>query len=510
VHARINGIVEDLAAREPGGRNAAIYTAALRVGSTLGAARSTPGAEQAASTWTDEAAEQALMDAAERNGYIGKHSAAMARAAVRSGLRNGLRSPRPLPDFSARPVTRTARPRSSRGQRQPSNAVSTAKAGQPERAGLSAGEPADAAPRPSAQGTDRAQRVATIEDLARGAAAALHDAGYRASDHTQDGVYGPEGYQIQAAPDGGIIIRHVATGRAVAGAEPSQRANRMLSEYASTLRRAGFSVAGHIPGTISVTRQPAAGSTEGGKHAGDRQNDRHSRANRAAAAANEAYRAGDFGRARQLVDQAAALDPSRASLWERYHSEIEAKRLLRKAQTAQAEGDQDRAGKLVQEVARLDPRLRALWDQDLPSLPEAHDRAPARASAGRGPATPSPAPAQHACPRDSSAGNRPRWPARPIAQANLQASLSSEPRQPSRDGASPVPPRATVLQRTQQRDPDLRSRAHPSGQAAGDSGPADWRDTVMQRERQEWQPKVAPRHDEPTISAEIREAEISV
>jgi hypothetical protein len=33
---------------------------------------------------------------------------------------------------------------------------------------------------------------------------------------------------------------------------------------------------------------------------------------------------------------------------------------------------------------------------------------------------------------------------------------------------------------------------------------------VMQRERQEWQPKVAPRHDAPTVSAEIREAEISV
>jgi hypothetical protein len=510
VHARITGIVEDLAAREPGGRNAAIYTAALRVGSTLGAARSTPGAEQAASTWTDEAAEQALMDAAERNGYVGKHSAAMARAAVRSGLRNGLRSPRPLPDFNARPVTRTARPRSSRGQRQPSKAVSTAKAGQPERAGLSAGEPADADPRPSAQGTDRAQRVATVEDLARGAAAALHDAGYRASDHTQDGVYGPEGYQIRAAPGGGVIIRHVAAGRAVAGAEPSQRANRMLSEYASRLRRAGFSVAADIPGTITVTRQPVAGNTVGGSPAGDRQNDRRTRANRAAAAANEAYRARDFTRARQLVDQAAALDPSRASLWQRYHSEIEAKRLLREAQTAQTEGDQGRAGKLMQEVARLDPRLRALWDQDLPSLPEAHDRAPARASAGHGPATPSPAPVQHACPRDPSAGNRPRWPARPIAQASPQASLSSEPRQPSRDGASPVPPRATVLQRTQQRDPDPRSRAHPSGQAAGDSGPADWRDAVMQRERQEWQPKVAPRHDAPTVSAEIREAEISV
>jgi hypothetical protein len=35
------------------------------------------------------------------------------------------------------------------------------------------------------------------------------------------------------------------------------------------------------------------------------------------------------------------------------------------------------------------------------------------------------------------------------------------------------------------------------------------RDTVVQRERQEWQPKVASRHDEPTVSAEIQEVEIS-
>jgi hypothetical protein len=99
VQARITGIAEDLAALKPGGRNTAIYTAALKVGSTLGAARSTPGAEQAAAPWTDEAAEDALMAAAERNGYIADHSTAAARSAIRSGLRNGFRSPRPLPDF---------------------------------------------------------------------------------------------------------------------------------------------------------------------------------------------------------------------------------------------------------------------------------------------------------------------------------------------------------------------------------------------------------------------------
>ncbi len=99
VHARIEGIAGDLAALKPGGRNTAIYTAALKVGSTLAAARSTPGAEQAAAAWTDQAAEDALMAAAEQNGYVGDHSAAEARSAVRSGFRNGLRNPRPLPEF---------------------------------------------------------------------------------------------------------------------------------------------------------------------------------------------------------------------------------------------------------------------------------------------------------------------------------------------------------------------------------------------------------------------------
>lgn len=105
VHARITGIVADLASREPGGRNTAIYTAALKAGSTLGATWSTPGAERAADGWTVEAVEDALIAAAERNGYVADHSAAAARSAVRSGLRNGLRDPRPLPDFTSRPAS---------------------------------------------------------------------------------------------------------------------------------------------------------------------------------------------------------------------------------------------------------------------------------------------------------------------------------------------------------------------------------------------------------------------
>jgi len=104
VHAKITGIAAGLAAHEPGGRNTAIYTAALKVGSTLGAARTTPGAGHAAAAWAGQAAEDALMDAAEANGYIAAHGPAAARSAIRSGLRNGLREPRPLPDFTTRPA----------------------------------------------------------------------------------------------------------------------------------------------------------------------------------------------------------------------------------------------------------------------------------------------------------------------------------------------------------------------------------------------------------------------
>jgi len=119
VQARIAGIAEDLAARKPGGRNTAIYTAALKVGSTLGAARSTPGAESAAAAWTDEAAEDALISAAEHNGYIADHNAAAARSAIRSGLRNGLRNPRPLPQFGDRHAAPIPAQHGWRGRQEP-------------------------------------------------------------------------------------------------------------------------------------------------------------------------------------------------------------------------------------------------------------------------------------------------------------------------------------------------------------------------------------------------------
>ncbi len=86
-------------------------------------------------------------------------------------------------------------------------------------------------------------------------------------------------------------------------------------------------------------------------------------ANRAAVAANRAYRAGDLDQARQLTDRAAALDPSRAGLWHR--EQIAARRLILDARAAHAAGDHQRADKLLGDARQLDPRMPAIWDGDL-------------------------------------------------------------------------------------------------------------------------------------------------
>ena len=111
VHDALTDIAAELASRPPGGRNTVAYTAGLKAGSLLGATRTTPGAEQAAAAWTDEAAEQALIDAAQRNGYVDKDGESEARRAIRSGLRNGLRRPRTLPDFATTRTAPAAQPR---------------------------------------------------------------------------------------------------------------------------------------------------------------------------------------------------------------------------------------------------------------------------------------------------------------------------------------------------------------------------------------------------------------
>ena len=93
------------------------------------------------------------------------------------------------------------------------------------------------------------------------------------------------------------------------------------------------------------------------------------RRNRAAVAASEAYKAGDLDRAGELTEQAAALDPSRAGLWQQHRNDIAARRLIIAARAAHAGGDHERAGKLLEDARQLDPRLRTLWDGSLPAQP---------------------------------------------------------------------------------------------------------------------------------------------
>ena len=160
-------------------------------------------------------------------------------------------------------------------------------------------------------------------------------------------------------------------------------------------------------------------------------------ANRAAVAANQAYKAGDLDRARELTEQAAALDPSRAGLWQQHRNDIAARRLIISARAAHADGDHERAGKLLQDARQLDPRLRTLWDGSLPAQPAAQltRQAPGSgttAAEADGTASPS-RPAATAQPggegtpagmavRATPARARPRWPGRSTTRRNAARS----------------------------------------------------------------------------------------
>ena len=94
-------------------------------------------------------------------------------------------------------------------------------------------------------------------------------------------------------------------------------------------------------------------------------------ANRAAVTANQAYRTGDLDAARQLTDQAAVLDPSRADLWQQHRGQIAARSLIVDAQAAHTDGDHQRVQDLLGQARQLDQRMPAIWDGDLPGLPPA-------------------------------------------------------------------------------------------------------------------------------------------
>ncbi len=357
VHDAMTDIAAELASHPPGGRNSAAYTAGLKAGSLLGAARTTPGAEQAAAAWTDEAAEQALIDAAQRNGYVDKDGEAEARRAIRSGLRNGLRRPRALPDFATSRTAPAAQPRQ--------------RAAAPGFAGL---------------------------------------------------------VQRQAPP--------VPTPGAGRGQEP-----------ASTSMRKRVEAADQAASTTLLRERPDDGTTAP-QHDSPRM-----RANRAAVAANQAYRAGDLDAARQLTDQAAALDPARADLWQQHQEQITARRPIL---DAQADGDHQRVRHLLGQARELDPRMPAIWDGDLPGLPPArtarHPREYAAESEPDSPVGSSPA----------AQGIGARQQARAAAApADREAPQPSWPESPSRGEPSVPAPRAAVETSRAQLSPRRDAAAAP-------------------------------------------------
>jgi hypothetical protein len=523
VHARIGGILADLAACKPGGRNAAIYTAALKVGSTLGAARTTSGA---AAGWTDEAAEDALMEAAERNGYIGKDGAAEARAAVRSGLRNGLRNPRPLPDLTSRPATRARRRRDTGADPRP---------GDERHPAVGPSATPDIQPRYASAQADQERPVVTGQAVRRAAptvrsvSAVLGTAGFVASSRGRDVGYGPEGYRVQAAPDGGILIRHVAIGDDINGVTPSARIEQMLTRYDHTLRAAGFNVTNPTSGSLAVTpagTDPQAAQTPA---PASRVESKETQASRVAITANEAYRTGDFDRARQLIDQAAELDPSQAELWRQHRTEIAARKLFTQARDAAVQGDRPRADKLFEDARQLDTRMRMLWNHDLTGIHTGQQvhQSPSTAMGGHGQGSATQNPS-HERPAGRRAGQQ--WPGRSAPGHGPQARGTSEThrlQEPSRTdpGASKAPgteeaPQQSAGHRGGNREaepgPDLDRQARPAlvarasareqspsaasaGLRLGDRSPSalrepeteayDWRDALIEAERRQWQPK---------------------
>lgn len=509
VHNAMTRIAADLASRQPGGRNAAAYAAGLKAGSLLGAARATPGAGQAAAAWTDEAAEEALMDAAERNGYTGKDGQAEALRAIRSGLRNGLRNPRALPDFTA-----DTRPGADR--RQPPHRPASSSPAHPQRSQAAvtlarwAGRWQDMVPEDIRRQIEAADQAAGNR---RRAAVAAHKQALQRHQQSPTAGTNAELERTRAASDAAHRA-YTHDGRHVTG-----------RHHAAMLRWAA-----------AITAQRAQNAE---RPAPDPADSARMQANRAAVAANEAYKAGDLDRARELTEQAAALDPSRSGLWQQHRNDIAARQLSLSARAAHTEGDHERAGKLLLDARQLDPRLRTLWDGSLSVQPAARitrqasrqDAAPrgpgGTARANRSAASPArgqqrqPAstaqPGQRTLPSAWASAPPRREPGHHAPTAPQPAAVPSSS-QPAAAKAAPREPRAPASADAQDPDPvasedparwpspNPRGHAQAARQATGTNQhaaaerggrnpaapdpalTADWRDQILRDARQPWQP----------------------
>jgi hypothetical protein len=201
-------------------------------------------------------------------------------------------------------------------------------------------------------------------------------------------------------------------------------------------------------------------------------------ANRVAVAANQAYRAGDLDQARQLIDEAAALDPSCARLWQQHREQIAARRLILDVRAAHAAGDQQRADHLFGDARQLDPRMPAVWDGDLDaSLPaRPASRGPASEALASGPRQPSTANrlavrADAAAPQPGISAQVGQDPPRPSSPARSHPQ-QPEPRPMTDSGSSSAPPTGAAPTGPRLHPGTAAHDADASVQAAGD--PARW------------------------------------
>jgi hypothetical protein len=209
----------------------------------------------------------------------------------------------------------------------------------------------------------------------------------------------------------------------------------MTGRYARTLTGAGYQVTSPAPGSLTIRPQP------GGQRARAAVSPERARqATHAALAADEAYRAHQFDRARQLIGRAAGLDPGRAGLWDQHQGEITAKQLFTQATAARAAGDHTRAEDLLEQCRDHDPRLDAGWHRHLTGIRNGqvtHQAVtPARErAAGHGQQQGRPARPQ-AREHGTSQGPGPHGPARPARASSPEVTGEQADPPPERAGHS--------------------------------------------------------------------------
>jgi hypothetical protein len=246
-----------------------------------------------------------------------------------------------------------------------------------------------------------------------------------------------EGPRAHPFPGGGAVIGH-ETGAATAPA----RVQPMPGQYARTLSAAGHQATSPAPGSLAAVPLPP-----GTQPAATVSSEQARRAAWAAVAADEAYRAGDLGHARQLISHAAGLDPARAGLWDTCHREITAKQLLTQADAARHDGDHDRARALLEQCRELDPRLEARWHRHLTGIRDGHltHRQPGPATepeAGPGRSHPRPA-REPAAGRALGTSTSPHQLGRPAQRHQPALTGPAADRQPQPAGHGDRPARVT-------------------------------------------------------------------